>query len=547
MKKWLKLLVITTFACCAMNVLADGQIVSAVNTSSASQPVLVPQGNSTQAPSPGVTAPIDFGDNQSTTLDTKAWGALADNDLSAVLAYTNKCISLYADQARMMQAGLTAYVSGSNDDISQEWALNDVATAYYIQGEAYRAANMKDKAKEAYKKILSDYSYGQCYDPSGFFWRPAVAAREKLEMLAGGVDWDFGDYTSTTLTTKAWFALEDKDLKGVLAFTNKCISLYGDQAKRMQSGLNDYVSGPNDEIFKKWALNDVAIAYFIQAAAYRHAKMKDKAQEAYNTLISKYSFAQAYDSGISQFSAGEFTGSMTPEGLIKALQASGINVPGEETSIKSLNKLLEDKTLYRVMKKRNKESDVLIIDRLEKGHQLTKKEIKLVNRSLIETNYPSDCPIRRGWFWKPAPAAKQILHMMELGGDWETAGDYSSADLTLQAWLALADGDLKDVEDVVNRCVALFGGEAKKMQASLKDYTSGSNDQIGTYWALNDVGTCLFILGEAYQNAGKNDDAIKAYKRVVNEFGYAQCFDQGGWFWKVAPAAQEKLDELGSN
>src|SRR5207248_983263 len=138
------------------------------------------------------------------TLATKAWEALAKNDIEAVLAYTNKCIELYAAKAKEMQAGLKNYVTGSNDDIFKMWALNDVATAYYIQGEAYRKANMKDESKEAFNKAMNEYSFGQCWDAGGWFWKPADAAKEKLAMMEAGINLDFGDYKSNALVLKAW-------------------------------------------------------------------------------------------------------------------------------------------------------------------------------------------------------------------------------------------------------------------------------------------------------------------------------------------------------
>ena len=191
------------FGFSAMNAFADDQAaVSAAKMAEEAQPVPVPQGDSSQAPAvaaapAGVKAPINFGDFRSSTLATKAWTALAQNDIESVLAYTNKCISLYAAQAAKMQANLKDYVTGSNDEIFKLWALNDVATSYYIQGEAYRAANMKDEAKEAYNKLIKDYSFGQTWDTKGWFWKPADAAKEKLNMMAAGVNWDFGDYSSS--------------------------------------------------------------------------------------------------------------------------------------------------------------------------------------------------------------------------------------------------------------------------------------------------------------------------------------------------------------
>ena len=123
---------------------------------------------------------VNFGDFKSSTLTTKAWGALAKGDVEAVLAYTNKAIELYGEQARKMEADLKDYVSGNNDEVFKKWALNDVATSYYIQGEAYRKAKMKDEAKEAYNKVINNYTYGQAWDPKGWFWKPAEAAQKKL-------------------------------------------------------------------------------------------------------------------------------------------------------------------------------------------------------------------------------------------------------------------------------------------------------------------------------------------------------------------------------
>jgi hypothetical protein len=79
------------------------------------------------------------------------------------------------------------------------------------------------------------------------------------------------------------------------------------------------------------------------------------------------------------------------------------------------------------------------------------------------------------------------------------------------------------------------------MQASLTEYPWESKDKIFSFWALNDIGTGYFILGEAYRNAGKNQEAKDAYKTLIDEYSYSQCWDPQGWFWKPAEAAQEKM------
>lgn len=131
---------------------------------------------------PAVMA-YNFGDYRSETLTGKAWEAMAADDIEAVLAYTNKNLELYGEQARKMQASLSDYVTGSNDDVFANWALNDIATSLFIQGETYRKSGMKDEAKEAYNKVIKEYTYGQAWDPKGWFWKPSEAAQEAIDSL----------------------------------------------------------------------------------------------------------------------------------------------------------------------------------------------------------------------------------------------------------------------------------------------------------------------------------------------------------------------------
>lgn len=242
-----------------------------------------------------VSAAYNFGDFRSVTLATKAWEALEQNDIEAVLAYTNKCLELYSGQAKKMQATLKDYVQGTNDEIFAYWALNDVSTCIFIQGEAYRKAGMKDEAKATYKKLIDEYSFGQCYDTKGWFWKPAEGAKEKLAMLESGSNLDFGNYTSETLTTKAWKALADKDLDAVLAYTNKCLELYEAKAKEMQASLTEYPWESKEKIFSQWALNDVGTSFFIKGEAFKNAGNIEEAKKAYSKLIGDYFYAQCWD------------------------------------------------------------------------------------------------------------------------------------------------------------------------------------------------------------------------------------------------------------
>lgn len=249
------------------------------------------------APVPVAKAsPYNFGDFRSTTLATKAWKALADKNLEGVLVYTNKCIELYAEKARVMQSGLKEYPAGDEQKVFSFWALNDVATCVFIQAEAYRKGDNMDEAKKAYGRVISDFSFGQAYDPaSKSFWKPAQAAKEKLEMMAKGLDLDFGDMKSSTIAARAWEALAKKDINGAQAYVNKNIELYGAKAREMQASLKEFPWESQEKIFSYWALNDVGTSLFVLGQAYRNADKKAEAITIFKQLVKEYGYSQCWD------------------------------------------------------------------------------------------------------------------------------------------------------------------------------------------------------------------------------------------------------------
>lgn len=126
-------------------------------------------------------SPYDFGDYKSVTLTTKAWKALTDKDYAGVAAYTGKCIDSFKAQALQMQASLKA--PASKDDANTYWALNDVGTCYFIAGKALDDKGDKKGAIAAYKYLVDNLSFAQCWDPNGWFWSPADAAKKRLAEL----------------------------------------------------------------------------------------------------------------------------------------------------------------------------------------------------------------------------------------------------------------------------------------------------------------------------------------------------------------------------
>ena len=132
---------------------------------------------------------LDYGDYSSMTLQVKAWDALGEGRYEDAVKYTEKCAELYEEQARQMQAELSAKPAPEN--ANDYWALNDVGTTYYIRGEALTKLRKYSEALAAYKVVKDELYYSQAWDPKGWYWSPSDAAYPKVAMLEERVKTDF--------------------------------------------------------------------------------------------------------------------------------------------------------------------------------------------------------------------------------------------------------------------------------------------------------------------------------------------------------------------
>ena len=137
-----------------------------------------------QSPAPAASAApaLDMGDSASSTITGKGWDALNAKNYDTAIAYADKCIEMYGTKAVEMQKALTAAPT-DKDQVFQQWALNDVGTCYFIKGQALEAQGKKKDAAAAYKYLADNLAFAQCWDPKGWFWKPADAAREKSKKL----------------------------------------------------------------------------------------------------------------------------------------------------------------------------------------------------------------------------------------------------------------------------------------------------------------------------------------------------------------------------
>ncbi len=121
-------------------------------------------------------------------------------------------------------------------------------------------------------------------------------------------------------------------------------------------------------------------------------------------------------------------------------------------------------------------------------------------------------------------------------------GDMTSQTLTVNAWKALGEGSYANAIKYTEKCAELYEAEARRMQASLS--AKAPPDKVHDYWALNDVGTSYFIMGEALTKLRKYPEALAAFKVVQDELSYAQAWDPKGWFWSPSDAAYPKAAML---
>ena len=109
----------------------------------------------------------------------------------------------------------------------------------------------------------------------------------------------------------------------------------------------------------------------------------------------------------------------------------------------------------------------------------------------------------RGWWCGNSALAAAVLAATILGAtDARTQdfGDHSSATLTGKAWKSLGEGQSALALVYTGKCRELYLAEALKQQQSLADFAPAAKAH--DFWALNDVGTCLYIEGQVHEKEG---------------------------------------------
>lgn len=118
-------------------------------------------------------------------LITKAWEAHGKKDTEAAFEYTQQCIKLYKAEADRQQASLKDLPKGK-DEIEALSALNDVATAYFIQAEILMRQENIQEAKKIFQLVIDKYPFAQAWDQRGWYWQMAVASKQSIKKMETG-------------------------------------------------------------------------------------------------------------------------------------------------------------------------------------------------------------------------------------------------------------------------------------------------------------------------------------------------------------------------
>jgi len=223
-------------------------------------------------------------------LVTKSWEAHGKRDVEATFTYTRECIDRYQQEAEKIQASLQEMPKSKND-IEAAGALNDVATAYFIQAESYMRQDKPLEAKKLFQLITEKFPFAQAWDQRGWYWSIADASKQSIKKIeTGSIELDqkkkvsqlptkvvlydsgtedFVDYarygTFENIGTKEYRYII-KDQEGLMAAVGEGIypnttSIRWDpefkkaaKEKRLEGSHWDFVTSPDLEAaFLKWA------------------------------------------------------------------------------------------------------------------------------------------------------------------------------------------------------------------------------------------------------------------------------------------------------
>jgi len=115
----------------------------------------------------------------------QGWEQLGKRNFEKVYELTDKCIAEFKKDADKISHSLRDFPPQEKEDVYK--VMNDVATCYFIKGEALMREGKIEEAVEAFNTIIEKYPYAQAWDPRGWFWSLKEKAEITLKKLKTGI------------------------------------------------------------------------------------------------------------------------------------------------------------------------------------------------------------------------------------------------------------------------------------------------------------------------------------------------------------------------
>jgi len=125
-----------------------------------------------------------YAEDGSSDYINKAWVRLGKREFSEVHALVDECIKKYSSQAQNQAKTLGGFPTKGEEDNFK--IMNDVATGYFIKGEALMREGKTEEAKAAFTEVIDKYPYAQSFDPRGWYWSIKEKSEITLKKLETG-------------------------------------------------------------------------------------------------------------------------------------------------------------------------------------------------------------------------------------------------------------------------------------------------------------------------------------------------------------------------
>jgi len=114
----------------------------------------------------------------------EAWAHLGKREFSETHILVDQCIKRYSSLAQEQARTLGSFPTKGEEENYK--IMDDVATCYFIKGEALMREGKTEEAKTVFSDVINKYPYSQSFDPRGWYWSIKEKSEITLKKLETG-------------------------------------------------------------------------------------------------------------------------------------------------------------------------------------------------------------------------------------------------------------------------------------------------------------------------------------------------------------------------